>query len=76
VFTFVLAITQVNAYLAWVHFTGSKLEFMAFPWKKLAKVLIYNRFVESDGASIEVSRGRKWQLVDHTLVWTPPFARR
>jgi hypothetical protein len=44
VFTFVLAIAEVIAYLAWVHFPGSKLEFttMAF-WKNLAKALIYKK---------------------------------
>ena len=47
VFAFILAITEVNTYLAWVYFKGEKLEFIAFR-KLLAKALIYNRFVTSD----------------------------
>jgi hypothetical protein len=74
VFSFILGISEVNTYLAWTYFKGEKVEFMVFR-KQLAKALIYNRFVDDDGA-VEVSRGRKRKVVDHTLLRAPPHARR
>jgi hypothetical protein len=74
VFAFILAITEVNTYLAWVYFKGEKLEFMTFR-KQLAKALIHNRYAETDVA-VEVTRGRKRRSVDHNLERAPPHARR
>jgi hypothetical protein len=47
---------------------------MAFR-KLLAKALIYNRYVTSDGPVEEACRGPKRWLVDHTLGTAPPHAR-
>jgi hypothetical protein len=75
VFAFILAITEVNTYLAWVYFTGAKIEFMAFR-KQLAHSLIYNKFVQSGRVDNEPRRGRKRRSVDHTLTKAPLYARR
>jgi len=79
VFSFILAITEVNAYLAWQYFTGAKIEFLTFR-KRLAHALIYNRLVESGDGGDRVHddgrQGRKRRQVDHTLARAPPFARR
>jgi hypothetical protein len=74
VFSFILGISEVNAYLGWVYFKQERLEYMAFR-KQLAKALIHNRFVETGGA-VEVTRGRKRRQVDHTLMKAPLYARR
>lgn len=74
VFSFILGISEVNAFLGWSYFKGEKLEFMAFR-KLLARALIYNRFVDT-GAAVAVNRGRKRRMVDHTLVKAPLYAKR
>jgi hypothetical protein len=74
VVSFILAITEVNTYLAWAYFKSEKVEFIIFR-KQLAKALIYNRYVEMDGA-VDVNRGRKRRLVDHTLMKALLYARR
>lgn len=74
VFSFILAISEVNAYLAWTYFKLERLEFLNFR-KLLAQALIYNRYVEKD-AAVEVRRGRKRRVVDHELLKAPHHARR
>jgi hypothetical protein len=73
VFSFILAIMEVIVYLAWAYFKGEKLKLKAFS-KELAKALIYNIYVEA-AAAAQVRRGRKRQVVDHTLMKAPLYAR-
>jgi hypothetical protein len=75
VFAFILGITEVNTYLAWVYFTGANIEFMAFR-RRLAHSLIYNKFVQSDRVENEERRGRKRRAVNHGMMRAPPYARR
>jgi hypothetical protein len=75
VFAFILGITEVNTYLAWVYFTGAKIEFMAFR-RRLAHSLIYNKFVQSARVENEERRGRKRRAVNHGMMRAPPYARR
>jgi hypothetical protein len=74
-FSFILGITEVNAYLAWQYFMGTKLKFLDF-WKRLAHALIYNRLFESDRVHNDGRQGQKRRQVDHTLVRALLYARQ
>ena len=74
VFTFILAISEVNTYLAWVYFKCERLTFMAFR-KLLAKALIYNKYIDLDAAAGQVQT-RKRPHTDHTMMKAPHFAKR
>ena len=74
VFTFILAITEVNTYLAWVYFKREKVEFISFR-KQLAKALINNTYV-GNSTNEGAQRGTKRRVVDHILAKAPHYVRR
>mmetsp|Transcript_11506 Transcript_11506/g.20907 ORF Transcript_11506/g.20907 Transcript_11506/m.20907 type:complete len:212 (+) Transcript_11506:366-1001(+) len=74
VFCFILAISEVNVYLAWLYFKGQRVEFLAFR-KKLAHELIDNPYVENGQHSQEARNQRK-RLGDHSMETAPKNARK
>ena len=75
IFTFILAIVEVNTFLALRYFVWSddeQMEFIPFR-RKLAKALIHNEYAREEEGSIRQSKRAK---SSHELMTAPPKAKK
>lgn len=79
VFSFILAITEINAYLALKFFVwipwNQKIPTLRKFWRKLAFDLIYDEFHEKE-EDTPLKAKKKLRLVQHELLTAPPHAKR
>ena len=74
VFAFLIAIVEVNAYLAMKQFNGSDEDFITFR-KKLAQELIHNKLDEDQQHQGSKTRQKKRPKVEHSLQSIPPYCK-
>ena len=73
-FAFLIAIVEVNAYLAMRQFNGSDDDFITFR-KKLAQELIHNRLDEEPLQQGAKTRSKKRRTVKYLLQSIPPYCK-
>ena len=78
VFSFILAITEINAYLALKFFVwipwNQKIPMLRKFWQKLAFDLIYNESFEKEEDKL-LKKERKLRLVPREFLTAPPHAK-
>ena len=74
VFSFVIAIAEVNAYLAMKQFQGLQEDFITFR-RKLSQELVHNTMDQDASASTEQRRSKRRKQTEHKLLSIPPYCK-